>query len=115
MARALKFSREMMEKALQKKIFKWVDSVMREELPDEVYSTMHQGTITERMRTSRWLQEQGYHIESQPDGIIRVMRGAVLVRESRVVLELTDPDDLLQMAEVSENKNIPPPPWLKAI
>lgn len=108
----MKFSRDMLEKALQRKIFSWCDSVMKSEIPSEIYNYVHQGTPIERVRANNWLKEHGYRLVCNPDGVAQVFRGATLVREAKVVLELDDPEDVLQLAEaVTENVNIPPPTW----
>lgn len=108
----MKFSREQLQKALSRKIFSWVDMVLKEELPADIYAKAHQGTYADRASVNGWLQEHGYRIVTQPDGVCQVFRGSKLVRHTKMVLELTEAEDLLQLAEVvKENANIPPPPW----
>lgn len=112
MAKAMKFTREMLERALAKKIFGWVDTVFKEELPADIYASAHHGTPSERLRVNRWLAEHGYRIITHPDGVAQIFRGTKLVRQTKMVLELTDPEELLGIAEVvKEHANIPPPPW----
>jgi hypothetical protein len=107
----MKFNREMLEDALKRKIFAWVDGVMREILPNHMYQAAHRGDPFEREKTNQWLKEKGYRIESPGDGLVRVFKGTKLIRQTRLVLELNDPEELLQIAEVAQHKNIPPPPW----
>jgi len=109
----MKFNREMMEEALKRKIFAWVDGVMRDILPNHLYQTAHRGNPMERDRANRWLKEKGYRVESSDDGVIRVFKGTKVVRQTKLVLELDDPEELLQIAEVVQRhaKAIQPPPW----
>lgn len=108
----MKFNRDQLQRALSKKIFGWVDGVFKEVLPMDVYATAHCGTPSERLKANLYLQEQGYRVVSQPDGIVQIFKGTKLVRQTKLVLELTDPEELLRIAEVvSEHVNIPPPPW----
>lgn len=112
MAKQLKFNQEQLQKALLKKIFGWVDKVLKEELPSHIYDTAHAGKPSERMRTSLWLREQGYRIVTNPDGEVQIFKGTKLVRQTKMVLELDNPEELLQVMEVvQDNVNIPPPPW----
>lgn len=108
----MKFNREMLEKAMARKIFAWVDDAMKQLLPDDIYQCAHCGSPVDRIRANNWMQEKGYRVVSQPDGVIQIFRGAAVVKQTKLVLELTDPEELLQIAEVvKDNVNIPPPPW----
>lgn len=108
----MKFTRDMLDKALQRKIFSWCDSVMKELIPSDVYNNVHHGTPLERIRANNWLKERGYRLVCDPDGVAKVFCGNTLMRHAKIVLELENSDDVLQLAEVvTENVNIPPPPW----
>lgn len=108
----MKFSQQDLQKALQKKIFSWVDAVFQGELPADIYAKAHCGTPSERLSANLWLKERGYRIVTQPEGVVQIFRGTALVRQTKMVLELEKPEELLQIVEaVSQNVNIPPPPW----
>lgn len=108
----MKFSREILKKALLKRVFKWVDEVMQERLPADIYASAHRGNPNDKARVICWLREQGYRVVSHSDGVVQIFKGTKLVKQTKLVLELTDPDELLSVAEVvSKNVNIPPPPW----
>lgn len=112
MAKRIKFNQDQLQKALLKKIFAWVDVVMKEELPSHIYDTAHKGKPSERLSTGRWLMEQGYRVVTQPDGEVQIFKGTKLVRRTKMVLELDDPEELLSVMEVvQDNVNIPAPPW----
>lgn len=113
MAKGMKFNREMLERALAKKIFKWVDGVMKEIVPPDIYASAHCGNPDDRNRAHNWLKENGYRIITPGEGYVQVFKGTRLVRQTRLVLELTDPDELLSIAEaVKSHTNLPaPPPW----
>jgi hypothetical protein len=109
----MQVSRDAMTKGLNRKRFTWVDQVMREELPTDIYGAMHSEYLLERLRATAWLKEQGYRISDEGEGIVRIMKGSKLVRQTKLVLELTDPNDMLAVMEAMHEhiKNLPPPPW----
>jgi hypothetical protein len=111
MAQQLRFTPEMLSQALTRKIFRWVDGVMEDILPADIYASAHLGNETDRNRANNWLKEKGYRVESPGEGFVRIFRGTKLVRQTRLVLELTDHKELLDIAEAVQHKNIPPPPW----
>lgn len=112
MAKGMKFTAEMLQKGLLKKMFGWADLVLKEHIPSDIYGKCHSPVPSEKMRGLRWIQERGYRIATPGEGVVQVFRGTKLLRQTKMVLELDDPEDLLQMAEVVKgNENIPPPPW----
>lgn len=114
-ARGMKFNREMLEKALARKIFKWVDDVMKDIVPADIYASAHLGNPSDQHRAHNWLRENGYRILTPGDGYVQVFKGTRLIKQTQLVLELTDPEELLSIAEaVKTNVNIPAPPWAKS-
>jgi len=108
----MKITGEAMMKALNRKRFAWVDQVMREELPTDIYGGMHSANLADRKASTGWLKEHGYRVNDAGDGTIQVFRGTRLVRQTRLILELDDPEELLSVMEaVKDNSNIPLPPW----
>src|SRR5262245_32052127 len=106
MAKQIKLSREVLTQALNRKRFAWVDSVMRDVLPADIYGSMHSGNPTDRLRATGWMREHGYRITDVGDGVIQIFRGTKLVRQTKMILELNDPDELLAVMEsVTENMN----------
>jgi hypothetical protein len=113
MARQMRITREAVNEALNRKRFAWVDGVMKDELPTDIYGAMHSRLAVDRVRAVCWMNEKGYRVCDEGDGVMRVLKGTVLVRQTKLVLELTNPEEMLTVMEVmAENiKNIPPPPW----
>lgn len=111
MAKSIKLSREVLTKALNRKRFAWVDEVMREILPSDVYGRMHSASPAERSSATGWLIEHGYRIHDAGEGMIQIFRGTKLVRQTKMVLELTNSEDLLSVMESAGHMNLPPPPW----
>jgi hypothetical protein len=111
-AKQMRVTQEALTKALNKKRFKWVDAVMKEEVPSDIYHSMKSVNMDDRKRAYQWLKERGYYIKDEGEGVCRIMKGTTLVRQTKLVLELDKPEELLQVMEaVTENLHIPPPPW----
>jgi hypothetical protein len=114
MAKGMKLDQKTLQKALAKKIFKWVDGVMKELVPSDIYASAHLGNLADQQRAHNWIREQGIRVVTPGDGYVQVFKGTQLVQQTRLVLELTDPEELLSIAEaVKSNANIPPPPWAR--
>lgn len=112
MAKTMKFTGDDLQKGLARKIFKWVDTVLKDELPADIYASAHAANYDDRQRAMGWLRERGYRIVGQGEGVHQIYRGTALIRQTTMTLNLDNPDDLLSVMEVSkENVNIPPPPW----
>jgi hypothetical protein len=109
----MQVTREALTLALNRKRFRWVDMVLKEELPPDIYGSMHSNNFSDHQRAVHWMKEHGYHVQDAGDGVIQIFRGTSLVRQTKMVLELKDPAEMMAVMEaVTENVNIPPPPWV---
>jgi hypothetical protein len=112
MAKAMRFNTHLLRVAINRKRFEWVDQVMKEILPTEVYGGMHSDNREDRQKAVNWLSEKGYYVKDAGEGVMQVFKGTRLLRQRLFVWEITDPEELLGIAEaVTDHKNIPPPPW----
>jgi len=111
MARAMKFNAHLLRVAINRKRFEWVDQVMKEILPTDVYGNMHSNKVADRQKAVNWLNEKGYYVKDAGEGVMQIFKGTRLLRQRTFIWEITDPEELLGIAEAVTNKNIPPPPW----
>lgn len=107
----MKITKEVLTKAINRKIFAWVDATMKDILPPDIYASAHLGNNTDRLRANKWLAEKGYRIQSFDDGIVQLLQGTKVLRQAKMVIEVSDQEEMLQIAEAVYHKNIPPPPW----